>query len=205
METLQNLINKFFPNDTDVKYSKVTLKTTGTSSLNNIPLSYGKHFFLKPIAMAETNKRYVFDVRDSLLFQSKLSSLVGPFWLGIPSFLLLYFLLNTPLNYSLVISLTMAICSLVTSIWNIRINQGLVNIFVINKDSVTKQQTEGVNLIIEGTFTNPNSFSLANYVPTNLLTANDKIFSGKIIVGKALSSGPVSLNYSYSIKTVSKS
>ena len=88
MKKLLEIIQESFPKEKIQKEFTGVLKDSWIGKVGKFPTSSAKYFYLKPMAIVETNKSYYFDKRQPFTYQSKLSFLIGPTILVVVLFLI---------------------------------------------------------------------------------------------------------------------
>ena len=182
--------------------SRIQLQDTWKARAQVLPLSYRKEFYLKPIDMIETDRRFFFDRRQPFLFQSMISILFGPSVLSGLAFLYLN-TVHTPVSYSLPIVIAFFVLGSLFLSWNIKINQGLVNILTIDKEWIKKTEKQRNSTIIEGETPQGGSYSFIRHLPLdiqNKLSFTEKLFSGVYFGG--LNPLPVSASFTLQIQKI---
>lgn len=202
MQVLSELVKIYFPDERVIAMNKVKLQDTWKVSMGNLPISYTKMFYLKSLDMVETDRKYYFDRRQPMLFQSKISVIFGPIILSFLIFVYLNYV-HTPLSYSLPISVAIFLFGSLLLGWNIKINQGLVNILTINKEWIQKSKQQGNLIVIYGEIPQGGSYSFISHLLTdiqNKLSFTEKLFAGVYFGG--LNSLPVSASFTLQIEKV---
>jgi hypothetical protein len=186
MLQLKSLVEQYFPKEKVIFKEQVIFTDSWTAKLGKLPVSAAKQWYLKPIDMIETDKKYYFDRRQSYLFQSKLSLLINP----IASFVFLYilfsiFLTKVTMPAIIVIFVLSIVVDILSAIWNVQINQGLVNILTIKKEWVKNKKSENGETILEGEIPEDDTgYSFAHFLTqeqVNKMSLNDKLFSGRFL------------------------
>jgi hypothetical protein len=201
MQPLPILVKTYFPGEVILNTNKIKLTDTWKNSLSGLVLSWRKGFYLQSMDMIETNKKYYFDRRQPFLFQSQTSALTGPLLLSTLCFLYLSFI-HTPFLYSLSICTVFFSLWLLISLWNIKINQGLVNILTIDKEWVQKVEKKQGSITILGTLPSQASYTFVAFLPwkvQNKLSLTEKLFSGLYFGRHSL---PISATFTFHIQTV---
>jgi hypothetical protein len=185
MIQLQDVVRQYFPQEKVLNKEKVTFSDSWSGKLNNVPVSKSKYWYLKPMDMVETDKKYYFDRRQPYLYQSGLSFIVGPIAIFFALYILFTIVLTTvPFPVMVFLVMLSIILSVLTSLWNTKINQGFVNILTIKKEWVQDKKSESGETILEGEMpAGDTGYSFAHYLTqdqVNKMTFNDKLFSGRL-------------------------
>lgn len=196
MKQLREIITDYFPQEEIKRFSEITLRDFWSADAGKIPLSRSKFFYLKPMDMVETDKKFYFDRRQSYLYQARITTVIGSVVLIIALYVIAKYLWKIELP--LYIGIFVVLITLSISAINIFINQGVANILVICKEWVQKTYQEGEEFIIEGEMPKGGSYQLGSYI-TNIKRAKlsllDRIFTPII-------NSPVPVKFTLRIKEV---
>lgn len=165
MLSLISVVKLYFPKSKILKISRVKRVETYHSGFKNLSLGWfgwSKQFYFKPMDMIETDEAYYFDRRQPYRFQSALSIFIGPLWMAGFIWLVskIYNSYTIPLQfYLLVVAL-----GVVVGLLNLVTNFGLVNIFIIKKESVKEVLAEGEYTVLKGVLTPNDSWTILTFL-----------------------------------------
>jgi hypothetical protein len=147
--SVKDLIHHYCPGENILEERGVRL----TDSLwlvkaGKVPLSGSKVFYLKPVTYVETDMRYYFDLRGTMQYQNKLTFITSP--LLFCGFVYLVSLFVWKISIQPVVYLFIVIFSLIPSIINIRIFNGLLGIKVIDKKWISASSNEADKTVLKG-------------------------------------------------------
>lgn len=178
MKQLREVIANYFPQEEIKHSSKIILKDSWSADVGKIPIGRSKYFYLKPMDMLETDKKFYFDRRQPYLYQSRINIVIAPVILIIALYLIARYIWK--IDMPLYIGVFVIFIAFSVSAINIFINQGVANILVICKEWVQKTYQEGEEFIIEGEMPKGGSYQFGSYV-TNIKRAKlsllDRIFT----------------------------
>ena len=168
MESLKDLVQKYFPDEHIIKESNVKLRDTWVAKVGRLPLSASKLFYLKPMPMIETDGKYYFDKRVPMLFQSILSIFIGPLWLV--AFLLIIQTL-TKVSYPIELFFALFLLGILVGIINTFISKSsIVNVLTLNKSWISENYKEGEETILKGIIpAGGASYFLSSHIPEEKL------------------------------------
>lgn len=197
MERLSTLITKHFPNEVIKKQVKVRLEDTY--------IMFGgisRYFYLGPVELVETDKRYYFDRRKAFLIFSKIGILITPLAFPAMIYLLSRFIWRVPFSNDLLIfcftgGLLIPLFSLVKS-------RSLLSVSVIKKEWIKETSFEKDRIVIKGRKPRGESDYFVHFLPEaerRKLSFFDKFFSG-LIFGDSIKKLFISMRFVYKFREV---
>lgn len=187
MMNLKQAVTQYFPQEIILQEKTVKLTDDWVS-----PLSKSHFFYVTPIDMIETDKKYYFDRRSSYIKSSQIGSIVSPI-LVLCMLLLLWITVWKATPQALTIVILIPVMFAVINKLNVKVNQGLTNILTIDKQFIHNIHNEDGKIIIEGEMGSADSYAFPYFMSEKDkqdVGQLDKLFSGLFIkIKKRGSSG----------------
>jgi hypothetical protein len=131
MQSLNELVKKYFPNEEIIREANVMLQDTWKGRVARFPISFSKYFYKKPLPMIETDQKFYFDRRVALIERSIMQIFKSPL---IALVFITFFYIFTDVTLTLQNYLVITILIIFTGLLNILLNRSSIeNILTIEK------------------------------------------------------------------------